>query len=70
MPTLFDPMEKTKIGVLSNMRSEIELIDEAPNPKQGSTGHLAHPEPADDVMDAYSRAVITAADKVSHRLSI
>jgi S1-C subfamily serine protease len=65
MPTLFDPIEKTKMGVLSNMRSEIELIDEAPNPKQGSTGHLVHPEPADDIMDAYSRAVITAADKVS-----
>src|SRR5260370_3353114 len=65
MPTLFDPIEKTKMGVLSNMRSEIELIDEAPNPKQGSTGDLVHPEPADDVMDAYSRAVITAADKVS-----
>ena len=48
------------------MRPEIELlIDEASDPEPGRTDHLAHPEPDDDIMDAYSSAVITAAEKVS-----
>ena len=48
------------------MRSEIELlIDKASDPKDGSADHLARAEPDDDIMDAYSRAVITAAEMVS-----
>src|SRR5712692_4953505 len=48
------------------MRSEIELlIDEGSDPKTGSADHLAHSEPDDDIIDAYSRAVISAAEKVS-----
>src|SRR5712692_5723045 len=48
------------------MRSEIELlIDEVSHPEHGSADHLAPAEPDDDLMDAYSRAVITAAEKVS-----
>jgi len=48
------------------MRSEIELLmDEASDPKTGSADHLAHSEPDDDIIDAYSRAVISAAEKVS-----
>ncbi len=48
------------------MRSEIELlINEVSHPEHGSADHLAHAEPDDDIMDAYSRAVITAAEKVS-----
>ena len=48
------------------MRSEIELlINEASDPELGSAGRSAHAEPEDDVMDAYSRAVIAAAEKVS-----
>jgi S1-C subfamily serine protease len=48
------------------MRSEIEfLMDEASDPKQGAADRLARVEPDEDLMDAYSRAVITAAEKVS-----
>src|SRR5229473_311185 len=48
------------------MRSEVELlINEASDPDLGSAGRLAPAEPDDDVMDAYSRAVIAAAEKVS-----
>ena len=48
------------------MRPEIELlIDEAPDPELGSASRLAHAETDDDGMDAYSRAVIAAAEKVS-----
>src|SRR3984893_2888512 len=48
------------------MRSEIELlINEASDPELGSGSHLAPAETDDDVMDAYSRAVIAAAEKVS-----
>src|SRR2546426_10743753 len=48
------------------MRPEIELLtDEALDPRPGRADHLAPAEPDDDLMDAYSRAVITAAEKVS-----
>jgi len=48
------------------MRSEIELLmDEASDPKHGDADRLARAEPDEDLMDAYSRAVITAAEKVS-----
>ena len=48
------------------MRSEIELlINEASDPEFGSAERLVHAETDDDVMDAYSRAVIAAAEKVS-----
>jgi S1-C subfamily serine protease len=48
------------------MRSEVELlINEASDPDLGSASRLAPAEPDDDVMDAYSRAVIAAAEKVS-----
>ncbi len=48
------------------MRSEIELlIDEGSDPEHGGADRLAHAEPDEDIMDAYSRAVITAAEKVS-----
>ena len=48
------------------MRSEIGLLnDEASDPGPGRVGHLAQAERDDDIMDAYSRAVITAAEKVS-----
>lgn len=48
------------------MSSEIELlINEASDPDLGSAGRLAHADVDDDVMDAYSRAVIAAAEKVS-----
>jgi len=48
------------------MNSEIELlINGASDPDLGSAGRLAHAETDDDVMDAYSRAVIAAAEKVS-----
>jgi S1-C subfamily serine protease len=54
------------MGFLSNMRSEIGLLnDEASDPQPGRAGHLAQAERDDDIMDAYSRAVITAAEKVS-----
>src|SRR5437879_11001162 len=48
------------------MRSEIELlVDEVSHPEPGSADRLAPAEPDDDAMDAYSRAVITAAEKIS-----
>jgi S1-C subfamily serine protease len=48
------------------MQSEIELlIDETSDPKHVSVNDLTHAETDDDLMDAYSRAVITAAEKVS-----
>jgi len=48
------------------MRSEIELlIDGASDPQPGRVDAQAHPEPDDDIMDAYSRAVISASEKVS-----
>jgi S1-C subfamily serine protease len=48
-----------------SMRSEIELlINEASDPDLGDVGRLADAE-TDDTMDAYSRAVISAAEKVS-----
>src|ERR1700716_3289552 len=57
---------KTKVGVLSNMRAEIELlVDGASDLQPGRLDGLAHSEPDEDLMDAYSRAVITAAEKVS-----
>jgi S1-C subfamily serine protease len=46
------------------MKTEIELLmEEAAEPQRAGATHLA--EADDDVMDAYSRAVITAAEKVS-----
>jgi len=48
------------------MRSEIEfLINESSDPGHESAVRLAHAEPDDEIMDGYSRAVITAAEKVS-----
>jgi S1-C subfamily serine protease len=50
------------------MRREIELLndDRLESGEMGSTGTpLAQSQPDDDLMDAYSRAVITAAEKVS-----
>src|SRR5712691_4526983 len=47
---------------------EIELLSDerfASEDTPTTTDHLAHPEPAEDLMDSYSRAVITAAEKVS-----
>jgi S1-C subfamily serine protease len=51
-----------------NMQQEIELLSDerfesADTPT--TTDHLAHSEPSEDLMDSYSRAVITAAEKVS-----
>jgi S1-C subfamily serine protease len=50
--------------ICETMKAEMELImTEASEPQRAGPDHLA---PADDaVMDAYSRAVITAAEKVS-----
>jgi S1-C subfamily serine protease len=50
------------------MRAEIELLSDEQSkstavPSAGD--HLAHSQPDEDLMDAYSRAVITAAEKVS-----
>jgi S1-C subfamily serine protease len=48
------------------MRFETELlIDEASGVQPGRFDGLAHSEPDEEPMDAYSRAVITAAEKVS-----
>jgi S1-C subfamily serine protease len=48
------------------MRSEVEiLVNESNGPERGMADRLVHAETDDDVMDAYSRAVITAAEKVS-----
>jgi S1-C subfamily serine protease len=51
-----------------DMRREIELLsDEQFQSEEArtTTDHLVPSEPGDDIMDAYSRAVITAAEKVS-----
>jgi len=46
------------------MKTEIELLmKEASEPQRAAAKPLAHTD--DDAMDAYSGAVITAADKVS-----
>lgn len=50
------------------MQQEIELLsDEQFEAEDARTkrDHLAHSEPGEDLMDAYSRAVITAAERVS-----
>src|SRR5436853_4502738 len=48
------------------MKSDIELlIDEASIPQPGTPDPLEHSQPDEEIMDAYSRAVITAAEKVS-----
>src|SRR5882762_3288680 len=50
------------------MQQEIELLsDERFDAKDGqaTSDQLVHSEAGDDIMDAYSRAVITAAEKVS-----
>jgi S1-C subfamily serine protease len=50
------------------MRQEIEFLSDEPvdsEDARGTRDDLAHLEPAEDLMDAYSRAVITAAEKVS-----
>jgi S1-C subfamily serine protease len=48
------------------MRSEIELLNDAAfDPQPGRAGHSAQAERDEDIMDAYSRAVINAAEKVS-----
>jgi S1-C subfamily serine protease len=48
------------------MNSEMELLmSETADPARGVVAGLAHDETDDDAMDAYSRAVITAAEKVS-----
>src|SRR6267378_8047375 len=50
------------------MRREIELLSDerfGSEDAQAIRDHLVHSEPDDDLMDAYSRAVITAAEKVS-----
>src|SRR6266850_3424599 len=51
-----------------DMRREIEFLsDEGFQSEEArtTTDQLVHSEPDDDVMDAYSRAVIAAAEKVS-----
>ena len=50
------------------MRREIELLSDErfeSEDRQTTRDHLVHSEPEEDLMDAYSRAVITAAEKVS-----
>ena len=44
---------------------EIELLRDEPLEDTNSARDMSHSEPADDVMDSYSRAVITAAERVS-----
>lgn len=58
---------KNKLGVLPNIQSEIELITDnvSTNGGAGSGFESGPVRPVDDVMDAYSRAVIAAAEKVS-----
>src|SRR5260370_32553750 len=50
-----------------NMQQEILLSDERIEAEDTRTtrDHLAHAESDDDILDAYSHAVITAAEKVS-----
>jgi S1-C subfamily serine protease len=55
-------------GSVINMQQEIELLKEErfdSDDARTTGGDLAPSEAAEDVMDAYSRAVITAAEKVS-----
>src|SRR5467141_2066087 len=50
------------------MKQEIELLNDErfeSADAQATRDHLVHSEPDDDLMDAYSRAVITAAERVS-----
>jgi len=50
------------------MRREIELLSDErfeSEDRQTTRDHLVRSEPEEDLMDAYSRAVITAAEKVS-----
>jgi len=50
------------------MQQEIELLSDERFESENARAtceHLAHVEPDDDIMDAYSRAVIAAAEKVS-----
>jgi S1-C subfamily serine protease len=50
------------------MRQEIEFLSDEPvdsEDARGTRDDLAHLEPTEDLMDAYSRAVITAAEKIS-----
>ena len=50
------------------MKQEIELLSDErfeSEDAQATTDHLVHSEPDGDLMDSYSRAVITAAEKVS-----
>ena len=49
------------------MLQEIEFLENRPlaNSDVGGTGNSSYPESADDPMDAYSRAVINAAERVS-----
>src|SRR6266576_320522 len=50
------------------MRREIELLSDErfeSEDRQTTRDRLVHSEPEEDLMDAYSRAVITAAEKVS-----
>jgi len=50
------------------MRQEIELLNDerfGSEDAPATRDHPVHSEPDDDIMDAYSRAVITAAEKVS-----
>src|SRR3989441_12031364 len=51
-----------------NMKQEIESLSDERFESEGSPttrDHLVHSEPGEEPMDAYSRAVITAAEKVS-----
>jgi S1-C subfamily serine protease len=51
-----------------NMQKEIELLSDERFGSEAApttTDGLAHSEPSEDLMDSYSRAVITAAEKVS-----
>ena len=49
------------------MRREIELLNDEPFESEATSGSAPLPQshPDDDLLDAYSRAVITAAEKVS-----
>lgn len=52
--------------ILNDMRPEIELlINEQSDPELKGSEREAASKPEDDLMDSYSRAVITAAEKVS-----
>src|SRR6188474_1886108 len=49
------------------MRREIELLNDEPFESETTSGRAPLPQsqPDDELLDAYSRAVITAAEKVS-----